>query len=104
MEQKGIGSFGFLKVIVLQWNSHRCLLIYVRSKLKKTQNISNIEGWHQNTQNDKTFYHFDIYSRGKNKNLHRMIAIGLESFYEGPLWDEHLAKATTLEWFLQWSS
>ena len=50
MEQKGIGSFGFLEVLVLQWNSYPRFLIYVRSKSKVGQNISDLQEWQQNTQ------------------------------------------------------
>ena len=46
MKQKGIGSLDLLKVLVLQWNSHPHLLIYVHSKSKVTQNISNLQDWH----------------------------------------------------------
>ena len=46
MKQKGIGSLDLLKVLVLQWNSHLHLLIYVHSKSKVTQNISNLQDWH----------------------------------------------------------
>ena len=45
MEQKGIGSLVFLNVLVLQWYRHLCFLIYVCSKLKVTQNISNFQEW-----------------------------------------------------------
>ena len=34
MEQTVIGSFGFLRVLVLQWNSHPYFLIYFHSKSK----------------------------------------------------------------------
>ena len=43
MEQKGIGGFGFLRVLVLQWNSHPCFLMYALSKSKS--NSKHFKSW-----------------------------------------------------------
>ena len=55
MEQNDIGCFSFLKMLVLNWNSHPCLM-YVLSKSKVTQNISNLQAWHKNMQNGKSLF------------------------------------------------
>ena len=67
MEQTVIGSFGFLKLLVLQWNSHPSFLIYVRSKLKLIQNISHLREWQQNTENGKSLFTRRFHSWLKKK-------------------------------------
>ena len=57
VENKGVGSFGFLKVLVLQWNNHQCFLIYVHAKV--IQNISRMAPKHSKCY---IFIHTKIYS------------------------------------------
>ena len=55
MEQKGISSFGFQKVLVLYWNS-RSWFLRVHLKSKVIKNISNLQELYQNTQNCKALF------------------------------------------------
>ena len=66
MEQKGIGSLVFLNVLVLQWYRHLCFLIYVCSKLKVTQNISNFQEWpkHAEMQIFQSFILYKTFTLG----------------------------------------
>ena len=71
MEQKGVGSFCFLKVLALQWNNHQHFLIYVCSKV--TQNISDINEQYQNMQNGvslftRRFIHCNTFTLVKNSS------------------------------------
>ena len=59
---------------MLQWNSHPCFLIYVRSKSKLTLNISHLHDQHQSTQNGKSlfmqrFIHYKIFTAQKNDHI-----------------------------------
>ena len=56
MEHQGRGSFGFLRLLVLQWNSRPLFLINVLSKSKVTQTILNLQEWHKNTHNRKSLF------------------------------------------------
>ena len=67
IEQNGIGSFGFLKVIVLQWNSHPHFLIYLRSKSKVTQNISDLQEWHQKCKMANLYSRKDLFTIRREK-------------------------------------
>ena len=72
MQKMVIGTLCFLKVLVLQWNSHPCFLIYICSRSKLNQNISHIQEWHQNTQNAKSlftqrFTHYKTFTLGENQ-------------------------------------
>ena len=67
----GIGSLGFLKLLMLQWNSRPWFLTSVRSKSKVTQNILRLQEWHQNTRNGKSLFtrrliHYNTFTLGKN--------------------------------------
>ena len=59
MVQADIGNLGFLKVLVLQWNSRQCFLIYTyiyTFKIKLNPNISHLQECHQNAQNGKSLF------------------------------------------------
>ena len=66
-----VGSFGFLKVLALQWNSHQHFLIYVCSKV--TENISDIIEQYRKMQNGVSLFtqrliHYNTFTLEKNSS------------------------------------
>ena len=88
MEQKGVGSFSFLRVLVLQWNSYQHFWIYVCSKI--TQNIWDIiKEQYQNMQNGVSlftwrFIHYNTFTLEKNcsERLHVVSGHLVKVFYK----------------------
>ena len=63
-------------VPLLQWNSHPCFLIYVRSKWKEPYNIIvTLQEWHQDICDGK-LYSNKYYCGRKTKNLPRTTTFG----------------------------
>ena len=80
MKQEGICSYSTPKVLTMQQNNHPHLLMYVRSKSKVTQSISNLQEWYWNTQIGKYLFaeriiHYKSFTLEK-KNLLRRTTLG----------------------------